>query len=176
MTPWILAAASVILLYPSTAQETKPAQPPASQPPDTTILRRPAQANILKNLLAREERAMPVRPDSAISRSGQTTGDQGLAEAARQPTLPEGTFLVERPGRLVREDGRPMFVFHADGSTSVPTMMELCPNQLLELMEREATAGVNDFIVSGEVTQYRDRNYLILRKILRRVGHGNLAP
>ncbi len=85
-------------------------------------------------------------------------------------------MLVERRGRLIHEDGRAKFVLYADATSQVPRTLEVIPNQLLEAMEREGRAGFNDFIVTAEVTRYKDRNYLILRKILRRVDHGNLGP
>jgi len=46
----------------------------------------------------------------------------------------------------------------------------------LEVMENEFETGVTEFVVTAELTRYRDRNYLLLRKCQRRISHGNLAP
>jgi hypothetical protein len=90
--------------------------------------------------------------------------------------LLEGTMLVERAGRLVRDGEKSMFEFVSEAGDEHLHSMELLPSQLLEAMENEAEQGGETFIVSGEVTRYRGRNYLRLVKVLRRVGHGNLAP
>ena len=179
MLNWMLTAACTVLVL-IQSQEGKPA---ADTPPDTqpasrpsefsTTLRRPEQANILKGLLRREERPEPVKPEDPDAASGEAETKVG---ADGKPLLLEGTLLVERPGRLVREEGRSKFVLHAEGDASAARSMEILPNQLLEAIEREAEAGFTEFVVTAEVTRYRDRNYLILLKILRRVGHGNLSP
>lgn len=182
MVRWATAAFVAALMWEPQDQPGKSAEPPGNEPSATTrpadagsTLKTPAQADILRQLLGREERPMPIRP---LDFSAQPAGGVVAAgvDAEGQPLLLEGTFVVERPGRLVREGGRARFVFHVDGAGKSPRTIEILENQLLEAMEREAEAGFSDFIVSGEITRYRDRNYLIIRKILRRVDHGNLSP
>ncbi len=177
MLRWIMTTivAGLLVLQPQQkpAPEAKPADTqPASQPADANpTLRKPSQAEILKNLLSRKDRAVPVRPiPSGSGRSKPTVGPDG------QPLLLEGTFLVERPGRLIHENGRPSFVFQGDGESTATRSMVILESQLLETMEREAEAGYSEFIVSGEVTRYNGRNYLLLKKVLRRVANGNLGP
>ena len=176
MFPWILTTlCATVLVTQSEGSRQATTQPPASQPStqDTsTTLRKPAQANILKGLLRQAERPEPIRPaESAAPKKGAVTkGADGL------PLLMEGTMLVERPGRLIHEDGRAKLVLFADTDSQSPRTVEIVPGQLLEAMEREERAGFSEFIVSAEVTRYKDRNYLVLRKILRRVGNGNVAP
>ncbi len=150
-----------------TPADTQPTTRPA---PTNTVLRRPAQAEMLKGLLQRGQRPTPIRPEEpgGTATPAGTTAGEGL--------LLEGTFLVERPARLVQADGRAKLVFQTEGQPSGPRTMELIPNQLLEAMERESTAGFAEFIVTAEVTRYKGANYLLLRKILRRVEHGNLEP
>jgi hypothetical protein len=181
MLSWILATVCTMMLVGQTgdsgpASKKSPDTQPTSRPAEApSTLRKPAQAVILKGLLGRTERPTPIQPQDP-----QTPGG-GPARAADvdpdgQPLLLEGTLLVERPGRLVHEAGQAKFVFHVDADSSVTRTMEILPNQLLEAMEREAQAGFTEFIVTAELTRYKDRNYLMLRKILRRVGHGNLGP
>jgi hypothetical protein len=159
---------------PANAPSTQPAsRPVATRSTDDAVLRRPVQADILTKLLGREDRAAPIRPQDPgaalqLPEAELTEGSESL--------LADGSFLVERPGRLVVEDGVPRFRFIAEEGVVELRDMELVPNQLLELMEREARRGAVEFIVSGEVTRYRGANYLILRKLLRRIENGNLAP
>lgn len=180
MVSWILATLCTTWLFVSSpTTQDPPAPPPESQPASSqpgasgTTLRKPPQAAILRGLLRREERPAPIRPQDPGT--GATQPEAGK-DASGQPLLLEGTLLVERPGRLVIEGDRAKFVLQAGADSQATQSLEILPNQLLEAMEREAQGGMGDFIVTAEVTRYRDRNYLILRKILRRVAHGNLSP
>jgi hypothetical protein len=184
MLTWTFAVACAVLLAghpasPKPVQEDPAQSEPTSQPaekPKPSSLRKPSQADILRDLL-RPQRPKPIAPETdAGADAGGAATTQPADGTGRQALLLEGAFLVERPGRLVVEEGQPMFVFHADGSTGVRRTLQILPNQLLETMEREAEAGFTEFIISAEVTSYRGDNYLLLRKVLRRVGHGNLGP
>ncbi len=96
----------------------------------------------------------------------------GLEETLGVPRgrlLPEATFLVRRQGTLLKApSGERVFVFldqiEDRPGQSVPLRpMVLIPCATLERMERFATgdAGLEYFTVSGEVFQYRGRNYLL---------------
>jgi hypothetical protein len=177
MLPWMLATVSTLLLLGQDKGTEPPATKPAESQPSTqpagSSLRGPQQIQVLKGLLDSKDRATPVRPEPQPKKgaeSAPSTGSDGT------DLLLEGTFLSERPGRLVHEGGRAKFVFNADGGGQSPRSLEVLENQLLEAMEREAEAGFASFVVSGEVSRYRGRNFLLLRKILRRVDHGNLGP
>jgi hypothetical protein len=154
------------------AEPPSPAGTPApgSAPANPRTLRRPAQAEIIEDLLREREATgviLPQDPQGGGVPLGAVADDSGL--------IPEGTILVERPGRLVSEGGRPTFVFLASASGGQLQAMEILPSQLLEAMERES-AATTAFTVSAQVTRYRGRNYLLLLKVLHRVGHGNLSP
>ncbi len=144
-------------------------QPATTTPPEQSTLRKPDEAAILKNLLRQQDRATPILPAGPAEATSQ-------ASRGGPQLLLEGTFLMERPARLIYEGDQPQLAIQADvGAPKLETMTVL-ENQLLEMMEREAQAGFTEFVVSAEVTRYRGRNYLLLRKVLRRVGHGNLSP
>jgi hypothetical protein len=155
---------------PKTAVGTTSA--PASAPVSPGTLRRPAQAEIIQELLRERERAGVILPQDP-----QAPGSAGPIGAATDESglIPEGTILVERPGRLVSDGGRPTFVFLTSATGGHMQTMELLPNQLLEAMER-APAANSEFTISGQVTRYHGRNYLLLLKVLHRVGHGNISP
>lgn len=146
---------------------------PASAPASPRTLRRPEQAEIIQDLLRQRDKAGVILPQDP--QEGQSSGAVRAATADDSGLLPEGTILVERPGRLVSDGGRPMFVFLTSATGGRPQSMELLPCQLLEALERESARG-SEFTVSGEVTRYRGRNYLLLLKVLHRVNHGNLSP
>jgi hypothetical protein len=157
---------------------TRPAttQPAASQSAATSrSARSTEQAELIQTLLSERQRSSLVVPIEA-----QPAENKGITASEPAPSggalLPEGTMLVERPGRLVREDGKSMFVFHAIGDETTTRSIELLPNGFLEVMEREADAGLPDFVVTGEVTLYKGHNYLLVTKSIRRVANGNLSP
>ena len=92
------------------------------------------------------------------------------------PLLLEGTSLVERPGRLVVTGDRAEFVFDNVGAAGQLRSMAINKSEQLEMMERLAESGVSQFTISAEITTYRDRNYLNIRRVRVRRSHGNLAP
>jgi hypothetical protein len=153
------------------AEEAKPA--PESQPTHRT-LRKPEQAEILEGLLGRRDRPTPIRPQPADEEEPE--GEDGFVNEEGESVLLEGTFVIERPGRFVEVEGVPRFIFLASPEDEQTRSMEILRSQLLETMERESRAGFSEFIVSAEVTRYKGKNFLLLRKVLRRTGHGNLTP
>jgi hypothetical protein len=167
---------------PATAPATQPsernraaASQPASQPANTsTTFRKPPQAEVLADLLRRtEQRVIPQ------TRFGdKPTADGATAQPTQQAgnLLAEGETLIERPGRLIRTGERSEFAFNPGALLAGPESMEVVPNRWLELMEEEAKSGQNEFIISGEVTRYRGKNYLRILKVTQRVPHGNIAP
>lgn len=177
MIRWLLPALLMLTLIGSAQDASSPAdQPPASQPAtqpaeQQTTLRKPEQARMLQILLDQQDRPVPIKAQTALSGGGP-----GESAPDRIPLLLEGTLLVERPGRLSRDEERPKFTFRSESGSAGPRAMPILESQLLETMEREADAGFNEFIITAEVTRYRGQNYLLLRKVLRRTEHGNLSP
>ncbi len=152
---------------------TQPATAPAAPPDGQGVLRRPAQAEVLKGLLQRQERPMPLPiPPAGVAMS---PSDRGIGPDG-QPLLLEGAFIVERPGRIEPMGGERAFVFQLGGEGAGFRRMRLLPCQLLEVVEREMSGGHVEFVVSGEVLRYRGENFLLLRKVLRRMSHGNVGP
>jgi hypothetical protein len=133
--------------------------------------RKPFQDEILKQLL-REQEAPKVIP-----RHDPSSPDD-LAEQPDTPDrrlLMEGTFLTERPAELVTSQaGLRLMVRLPDGDRSVA--IEPLENGNREALEREARRGASQFLISGEITRYRDQNFILLRKIVQRMDNGNLRP
>ncbi len=94
---------------------------------------------------------------------------ESVRPETRQKLLPEGFAVRDSVGFLVRDQGRWLFVFEADssGAGADPPLI-LLPNSHLESMISQSQSGQAKikFRVTGEVTQFRQTNYLLLRKTL----------
>lgn len=175
VTQVLLLAAAQDAARGAAPQTTQPSAAPASAPTgqDDAVsgLTRPAQSEIVRELIQRtqDRPIMPVSPVETVApvRPAGSPSDPNL--------LMEGSMQIDRPGRLERQDDRSRFVFVPTGAAEAVSL-ELNRNQLLELMEREAASGTTEFVVTAEVTQYRGANYLTLRKVLKRVSNANLSP
>ena len=84
--------------------------------------------------------------------------------------LREGTFLVDRVGRLSRSaDGsQAEFVFESDGTAMQDPPLIILPNLKLQQMEDTVSTATKDprFRISGQLTEYRGRNYILLEKLV----------
>jgi hypothetical protein len=116
-------------------------------------------------------RPLPPLPESAGGGPDKTSGRGAVAPAAPVVNvLREGTFLVDRVGRIERSaDGsRAEFVFESDGTALQDPPVVIVPNLKLMQMEDAAANSTRDlrFRVSGMVTEYRGRNYVLLEKVV----------
>ncbi len=180
----LLLAAIVTNAMAQSAQVVAPTSAPATQP--GASLRKPEQAQILEGLLRDREQARPILPNQPTAAAIGRPAGPGVATPRLREVMPgmrqlptgqiaEGSMISERPGRFQREAGRPVLIFAIPGS-STSIAVEILPSQLLEAVEREAQTSPGEFIVSGELTTYGGKNFLLLRKVLRRVENGNLGP
>lgn len=175
----LVIAAGVAWLGGAAAQQSQPADsaPSASAAPastETDSRRTPKQLEILRELLRERERPAPIIPSRHRAAAARRPG-QPLDAPLDPNALPDGAMIVERSARLVVEDGLPRLVLTLQGETQ-PRSMQLNRNEWLEALERAAAEGTQEFVVTAEVTLYRGRNYLILRKVLERLSNGNLTP
>jgi hypothetical protein len=85
-----------------------------------------------------------------------------------QKIYPEGFYIADRRGRLIKGKTYWTFVFESDGIAMADPPIRILPNRWLEKMESDVTSDKNSIIfqVSGEVTIYHGENYLLLRKVL----------
>lgn len=100
-----------------------------------------------------------------------STGAGAVAPGAPQlPTKREGTFIIDRIGRLSRtaDAGNWEFVFDADGQAMQDPPLRVLPNLKLMVMEEAIESGGTDlrFRVSGTLTEYRGRNYILMEKVV----------
>lgn len=162
---WISTVATTLCLgVLAFAQTTPPATPAATQP--TT--RQAAYDRLLGSDADRPER--PILP------TGKPTVDSTSGEAAVAPGAPqvltrrEGSYIRNQTGRLsTSSDGQGYeFAFDADRSALQDPPMKVLPNLRLGMMEDEMQAMGRDllFRVTGMVTEYRGRNYILLEKVV----------
>jgi hypothetical protein len=93
------------------------------------------------------------------------------------PLVPEGSPIVERPGRIIRRGDWWTFVFESDHPDCPEPPMRVLPCRSLELMVEAAqreTSGLV-FIVSGRATVFENNNYLLPRIARLRIDSGNLS-
>ena len=148
------------------AQTTKPTTKPARSGADA-----PAPDQLLNSMLkppANSGRVIQPLPDSPKIDAGS-----GKAIAPNAPTVKlirEGTPVVDRIGRLTRSaDGQQWeLAFEADGKTMQDPPLVILPNLNLGAMESAVTGASRDlrFRVTGTVTEYKGRNYILLEKVV----------
>jgi hypothetical protein len=99
-------------------------------------------------------------------------GDLSSVETTRWP---EETMLMDRLGRVVPGDPWWSLAFEDRGTGHEEKPVRLLPNRLLENALGVSGTGAKTRVirVSGEVTEYRGANYLLLRKVLARRDMGN---
>lgn len=128
----------------------------------------PSAGDVLDRLLAPDNSGgpAPLRP----TRPRHATDAPGAGVAATGAVVREGSYLVDRTGRLTRsEDGQSwLFTFESDGRALQEAPMQLLPNLKLMAIEDAARATGRDlrYRVTGMVTEYRGRNYLLLEKVI----------
>jgi hypothetical protein len=92
--------------------------------------------------------------------------------------LRENHMVINRVGRIAYDPDKRMwlFAFEADGQSLTEPPIALLPSQLLEIMENtlQETSRPAKFRLSGQVTRYQNKNYLLLRKLLIVLDRGNL--
>ncbi len=120
----------------------------------------PTAEDMLKAL----RRSRPIN-EVIVPESGLWSGDG----SPRRKLWPEGWAVVDRSGRLTRDKKDKKwwaFVFHPDEGDRP---IRLIPNANLEVLVRTAVHDTNpvNFVISGQATVYEDRNYLLVRSVMR---------
>jgi len=150
------------------AQTTRPATAPATQPMKGMAAPPPEQ--LLNSLLKppTDSGGRVIQPLPDPPRVDPATG-QIIAPNPPTPVLKhEGQYVIDETGRLVKSaDGKSWdFVFDADGQAMQDAPMGVLPNMKLDSMET-AVMGLDHlpkFRVTGMVTEYKGKNYLLLEK------------
>src|SRR5439155_10711531 len=127
----------------------------------------PAAGDVLDQMLRPSgANARPLQPLPDVTPADRTTGASAVAPGAQQlNVVREGTFIVDRTGRLTKTaDGQQYeFTFDADGRTMKDPPVVILPNLKLMAMENAVSGSNRDlhFRITGMVTEYRGRNYVL---------------
>jgi hypothetical protein len=141
----------------------------------TTRPTRPPTANELIEQLMQEAPARSVTPLTTAPAQTSADAAERSGEGDRR-VLPEGTVVPEFPARLVRSEPWWTLTRESQGSRPAGAAYYVLPNRLLEVMVSASAGGTRSvvFLVSGELTEYRGANYLLVHKVLIRRDLGNL--
>ncbi len=162
----VLFLLALLALIPmASAQTTQPTTGGAVSP---TV----SADQMLREMLGQDgAAARPLQPVRTAPAVDKTTGAGSVAPDAEPITvMREGTFLVERVGRLTRSaDGQQMeFTFEADGQTLQDPPVIILPSLKLMAMENAITTSRRDlkFRITGMLTEYQGRNYVLLESVV----------
>ena len=146
---------------PTTGQAAAQQQP--ADPPSEQLLN-----SMLKTPAAASKALTPTIDAPQVDKKG---GVGALAPNAPMAGLQrEGTFIFDRVGRLTRtgDAAQAEFTFEADGKNMHDPPVIILPNLKLMTMEDAVKVTNRDlrFRVTGMLTEYRGRNYLLIEKVL----------
>jgi hypothetical protein len=124
---------------------------------------------MLKQLLSPSRPQRPLEPVDYPADKEQTSTTAIAPKAEVLNLVREGTFIVDRAGRFTKTaDGQKEFTFESDGAAMKDPPMIILPNLKLMLMETQIKTVGRDlrFLVTGMVTEYNSRNYILLEKVV----------
>jgi len=166
-----LLAASFLALISFTlcAQTTQPTDLQSAQP--TTRPGRQSAEEMLSQMLrpaSQSARPLAPVPDGGGGIVDRSTGASAIAPGAPQlNVLPEGSNIFDRIGRLARtQAGAWELNFESDGKPLKDPPLLVLPNKTLAQMEHALSTNDADlrFRVSGEITEYNGRNYILIQR------------
>lgn len=138
-------------------------QPEKTKEPEKGTPADPSTEDVLKQMEKERGNVPAPTPSTAPPAVEQPpAGPNGRVRTGR--LLREGTFLVDRRGRMVRgANGEWMYTFDADAKGQADPTMVLMPCQKLEAMEKlaERYGESITFTLTGQVFAYKNRNYLL---------------
>jgi hypothetical protein len=151
----LVVGGSMVLAYAQTTQPVEPAR------------------DVLNDMLrpTGQTSARPLQPAGGTPAVDATSGSGAVAPGAPQlNVMREGSYIVDRVGRLTKSsEGQGWeFAFEADGQALKDPPVVVLPNLKLMLMEDQLKETRRDlkFRVTGMVTEYRGRNYVLLEKVV----------
>jgi hypothetical protein len=154
-----------------------------AQAPTTKPTTKPANPDLmLKQLLSPNRPQKVIQPVEfpPLEKYDQTSKTAVAPKAEILNLVREGTFMVNRMGRLTKTADGPFyeFTFEADGAAMKDPPMFILPNLKLTQMESAVKTTSRDlkFLVTGMVTEYGARNYILLEKVVVVQDAGSLLP
>lgn len=162
---------ALISFAPFALAQSKPTTQPTTRPTGGGVQAVPPGQLLDSLLKPTTEAGKPLQPIQEGPVPDATTGNNAVAPMAPELNLiREGSYIVDRTGRLTRNTtGQPPeLTFDADGKALKDPPMIILPNMKLMQMEKAVTGSARDlrFKVTGLVTEYNGRNYILLEKVV----------
>lgn len=164
----------------SARNEAPPAASPEKPKPEPTPAAAPSSA---EDVLARMQTLEPAAAIVPAPRDSQGAADSATPERRRgmvagRGLLMDGTFLANRPGRVVKQGGWWTLIPESSRGGAGDVPLRILPSMGLETMSRATTQASYGLVynVSGEVTMFEGENFLLPRSVVRRADFGNLHP
>lgn len=127
------------------------------------------------HVLEAEEDLVQSMEDAVRIIGNQPTGN---GDDKKKGFWREGYYIKDRLGRLVFDynDNTYKFILESHSEELAEPPLIVHPNQLLEVIEQMVgKSGRLQFRVSGMVTKYQNRYYLLMRKVMMVYDRGNLG-
>lgn len=107
----------------------------------------------------------PLKPQPSPS---YDTSGSVAPNAPRQALKREGTYIVDRIGRLVKTSTEWEFNLEADGEGLADPPLIVLKNLKLKLMQDQIAASNRDlrFRITGMLTEYDGRNCVLIEKVI----------
>ncbi|MBN1766541.1 MAG: hypothetical protein JW860_14900 [Sedimentisphaerales bacterium] len=126
-----------------------------------------------------EEQEDQTTTNTQSSNQTSATRSTGL-DGPSKITWKDGQMVIDREGRLMysSQEDRFMFIFEADSPSLQEPPVLLHPNQLLQKMEEMAGVQILrrvKFRITGQITTYQSKNYMLLNKVLLNYNSNNLG-
>ncbi len=182
----VLVSVGALALAQSRGGDEPPASAPAGapqaaapEPGEPPTPAQPSPEEVIRELKRTREQLATITPTEPESDFPGIVDPQAAPispNAVLDPLMPEGTYVIDRAGRLVRSGSWYAFDMEGSGQVVRTQAMRILPSKLLESMERASAGGAEDvtFNITAEVTEFHGRNYLLLRKVLIQRRLGNL--
>jgi len=162
----------VLILTPLTSAQTTP---PLTRPASSTTA--PNDMRFMSSDQVFDQMLKPAtRPSKQLAPlPEQPVRDTKSAAGAVKPNAPpvvvirEGSMIIDRLGRISHtQTGQAEFNFESDGKALRDPPMLLLPNLILNQIEDQIAVSNRDLKlrVTGVVTEYKGRNYLLLEKVI----------
>ena len=150
--------------------------PPAATLPVTTAPKAPAtnSAEAARDKLFGDSPKTTL-PPAATAPAGTEPVSLGTVQPVgpnepKAKLLMEGTLIYKRVGRLSKDakSGQFLFTFDSDGTDMRDPPMFVLPSKTLGAMESLSENGARPvrFQITGEVTEYKGKNYLLVHAVL----------
>ncbi len=156
----------------TSVKEKSPQQKPAGETAAGDIVSADTSVDDVLAAMSRQQPSEEVIP--LVVSPSENRLDRGAT--AVRTLIPDGSPLVHRPGRIIRDGPWWTFVFESDHPDHPEPPMKLLPNSSVELMLQllKHEKGGLVFLVSGEVTVFEGENFLLPMVAMRRVDSDNL--